>query len=186
MRNNILKYSYFVILSYFIFIITPIICYLLIDYFDLFKDPLTKFGLSENTNFIWIIFSLFFNLFLYVNSKVLLKRNNIKNKILNVILKISLYSLLISTIFINFNYIHSITAFIYFLIYPFFIFTYGFFIKKRNYKLGLFSIIISALCLILPIITLYFFKGLGIPEITHSILVLIWSFKLINARNNII
>jgi hypothetical protein len=39
---------------------------------------------------------------------------------LNVILKISLYSLLISTIFINFNYIHSITAFIYFLIYALF------------------------------------------------------------------
>jgi hypothetical protein len=186
MKNKIFKYDFFLMFSYIIFIITPIICYILIEQFNLFTDPLTKFGLSENSSYLWIFISLFFNLFLYVNSKIILKRQNIKQKFLSIILFFSLINLFISTIFIQYNTIHSLTAFIYFLTYPFFIFTYGFFIKKNNPNVGLFSIGMSSLCLVLPITTLGIFKGFAIPEITHCLLVLFWNIKLIYTRNNVI
>jgi hypothetical membrane protein len=77
------------------------------------------------------------------------------------------------------NYkIHNLFAVSYFIGYIISIFLFGYKLLRNDFRIGISSIIIAISCLVFPIITTYFFKGWAIPEIIHTMFILVWVIML--------
>jgi hypothetical membrane protein len=74
--------------------------------------------------------------------------------------------------------IHNLFAVSYFIGYIISIFLFGYKLLRSDFRIGISSIIIAISCLVFPIITTYFFKGWAIPEIIHTMFILVWVIML--------
>jgi len=73
---------------------------------------------------------------------------------------------------------HTITAISYFVGYTFSIFLFGYRLLESDFRMGMTSIVLSLCSMFIPILTLFVFPGLAIPEIIHTIFIFLWDITL--------
>lgn len=79
-----------------------------------------------------------------------------------------------------YKYMHDVPAYLYFMIYPLAIFTMGFINRKRiHYNEWVRHLIISLVMITLPLAFMNSFEGKAVPEILHTIIVIIWNLTLL-------
>ncbi len=177
------KYLY--IISSFIGILIPIFCFYLLPNINILSEPLSKFGIAEETRFIWMFFLQILSLLLYLSNlnsieKIQKNINTFELTILTTINIISSVSLsLTGLIDMSIKYIHLGFAGVFFLAYTGFIFWWGFLNIKHNLKDAILSISISILILLsFFIIVKYMSFGYGISEVIFIILITYWNHKI--------
>jgi hypothetical protein len=177
------KYLY--IISSFIGILIPIFCFYLLPNINILSEPLSKFGIAEETRFIWMFFLQILSLLLYLSNlnsieKIQKNINTFELTILTTINIISSVSLsLTGLIDMSIKYVHLGFAGVFFLAYTGFIFWWGFLNIKHNLKDAILSISISILILLsFFIIVKYMSFGYGISEVIFIILITYWNHKI--------
>lgn len=176
--------KHLMVVSTLIGIFIPIICFFLLPQWDISIEPLSKFGISNETKYLWLVFNQVIALLLFINNLNAIDhmRNEInlfKLKILKHINIISIFSLSLSG-FINMNYVytHLIFACMFFFFYTAFIFWWGVFNIKYHLKKAVFSIIISLLILS-STYTLHMGYGYGVFEVIFILSIIIWNIKIV-------
>jgi len=143
-------------------------------------NPLSKFGLYEETNPFWIFSLIFTSIVIFINSDNIIKDLDIKyKKVISWLFNISIIGL-IGIAFINMDYnrlLHNISAGIFFLFYTISIFCVGILTIKNDFRIAMASIIISILMLIS--ILFLMIKMQSISEIIFMILSFLWNFIII-------
>ena len=163
-------------------ILIPIACFFLLP-LDIFEEPLSKFGVSEKTKYLWLSFTQIIAILLYINNinviyDIYNSISKFQFKILKYINIISILSLSLTGIInMNIKYPHLIFATIFFFFYTAFIFWWGVFNIKYNLKIALFSIIISLLILS-STISIKMGYGYGIFEIIFILSIIIWNISI--------
>lgn len=156
---------------------SPLICYLLIPNFNILNQPLSYFGIVEETSNIWFYSLLMIFLGVVLNGERRVDENIIKihQNPLKIILTISSMSLFGLTFFtMEQPLIHNIFATIFFLGYSLFVFLYGLSKSLKTVRGGRPSLIIGILMLSSPLLIIPF-PSYGVMEITHISLTLIWN-----------
>ena len=91
--------------SMFFGIVIPILCFQILPDINILEDPLSIFGIKDDTKILWISFNILISLSLlsigYESNKMIKDVEN--NKILNIINYLSVISLILSAI-INMNF----------------------------------------------------------------------------------
>lgn len=172
-----------ILLSTILGIFIPILCIYLIPEWNVYAEPLSKFGISKETKYLWLAFIQVIAGLLYVNNTGIItqiteKIGNIRKKILQIINLISITSLSLSGfITMDIRYPHLIFAIIFFLFYTAFIFWWGVFNIKYNLKIAAFSIITSLLILV-STWTIKMGYGYGVFEIVFIISIIVWNIRV--------
>jgi len=80
---------------------------------------------------------------------------------------------------LNWGWVHNISAWIYFFMYPLVIFIHTH-INRKNLHLSDWraGILISMGMIVLPLLSISLFSGLAIPETIHIFFVIIWNLKI--------
>ena len=166
-------------------IIIPIMCFYMLPNINILTDPLSKFGIAQETRLIWMAFLQVLAILLYLSNlnridKIKKNINKFEITILTIINILSSVSLsLTGLIDMSIKYAHLGFAGIFFLAYTGFIFWWGFLNIKTNLKEATLSIAIALLILISSIITINFTSfGYGISEIIFIILIIYWNSKV--------
>jgi hypothetical protein len=152
--------------------------------FNIKDIQMSKWGTIENFGWIFnlglmlISISLCFNSFIYIK-----KHNRILYKKFFYILFLIVSSSLFFTGFFDvedYRSIHNVFAYTYFFSYPLSIFILSH-LNRRSilYKDWLSHITFSVLMILLPLSLMSFFNGMAIPEISHTIIVMIWNLKIL-------
>lgn len=164
------------IISIIIGVFVPIICFILIPKMDILYEPLSIFGITEETKMLWFIFIQMLALNLYfLNIK---RSNNLVLKILNLASSISLS--LLGFIDMNIHFYHTLFAILFFLFYTGFIFWYGFNQIKKSIKCAVKSIVLALFIGVFAYVSLILLKlGYGVFEIVFIIALIYWD-KLVN------
>lgn len=182
--------KHLMVISTFIGIFIPIICFFLIPQWDISIEPLSKFGISDETKYLWLAFNQIIALLLFVNNinaidHMVGEINLFKLKVLKYINIISIFSLSLSG-FINMNhtYTHLVFATMFFLFYTAFIFWWGVFNIRYHLKKAIFSIVI-ALIILSSTYTLQMGYGYGIFEAIFIVSIIIWNIKILGNNDYI-
>ncbi len=150
---------------------------------NLTEIQLSHWGGNHDFSWLWnfsvvlISISFYFNSKKYINSyPELNKRKTIS--LLFTITSICLF--LTGVININYLYPHDLFAFGYFLTAPLAIFSFAHFNpKKISVTAWRTNLTISTLLIVLPIIAIFFYNGLAISEIIHTVLIMSWNFIIL-------
>ena len=153
-------------------IFIPIVCFLLLPKMNILFEPLSTFGISDETYLLWFVFIqiISINLFLlnYDRSKCL------PLKTLNALSTVSLSML--GIINMNIRYLHNTLAIIFFLSYTAYIFWYGYSIISHNIRHSIISIIISIFIILSSIVSILGFNlGYGIFEVIFILSIIFWN-----------
>lgn len=169
--------NYYTIISLFTFcsmmIYGFIISKLTIDY------PLSKLGIYEETNVVWIGTLIVLSVSILVNSISYLVENNVQNKILLFPLFTTSVFCLLGVSFFNMGIhgtTHNIFAGLFFILYTISIFLFGILIIQKDFRIGSSSIIISILMLGCFLWLLH--QPQLFPEIGFIILSFTWNFMI--------
>lgn len=166
-----------------IVIFTALICFCLFSApsLSLTTISLSKFGVSTGINYIWNIGLFIMGIILYssvLKNIYLYHKDHIINNRLTLSFTIGTVMLLLTAL-IDMSYpIHNITAVLYFIGYTFSIFLFGYKLLESDFRMGMTSIIMSICSMIIPVVTLFIFPGLAIPEIIHTIFIFLWDITL--------
>jgi hypothetical membrane protein len=165
------------VISSTLFFIVLLFCIYNVNEINIKDISLSHYGINKKTGFLWNTSLFLLGILLYILSLKNVFRYYSNNRISsNLIILFSLSSLflLLTAIIDMNNYIHNLFAVSYFIGYTISIFLFGYKLLKSDFRIGISSILISLSCLIFPILTTYFFKGLAIPEIVHTIFIFTW------------
>ncbi len=172
-----------IIFSSILGVLIPIACFFLIPSLNIFIEPLSKFGVSSKTKYLWLFFTQIISILLYINNLNIISEisesiNSLQLSILKYINIISIISLSMAGIInMNFRYPHLIFATIFFLFYTAFIFWFGVYNIRYNLKVALFSIITSLLILS-STLSIKMGYGYGIFEIIFITSIIIWNIRM--------
>ena len=143
---------------------------------------LEDFGWIFNYGLIIVSLTTFFNAFHYIKN-----HNRIISKKIHY-LAFGLTSLFL--FFVGFfpvnehQNLHNIFAFSYFFSYPLSIFLLSHINRKHiTYKEWFSHLIISSIMILTPLILIKFFNGMAIPEIAHTLIVMLWNIKILMKIN---
>lgn len=168
------------IASIFCFIIIFFLCWY-VTQFNIKDIPLSKLGINEKIKNLWnfsvvlVSISMFINISAYVFQHLVVGR-----KFLRVMIGI-ICVFLAGTAIIDMNTLvpHSLSAVLYFIGFPIFIFLLSFLNRKHILISEWKHHIKSAITMIIiPLICLYSFKGLAICELTHAMIVMYWNISI--------
>lgn len=137
-----------------------------------------RFGWIFNNGIIILSLTTFINVYFYIKNH---------NRIFN---KKTLYFLFFFVSFSLFlvgffpvnknNIIHNISAFSYFFSYPLSIFLLSHINRKHIiYNEWITHITTSSIMIILPLMFLYFFEGMAISELSHTLMVMFWNLRIL-------
>jgi hypothetical protein len=154
--------------SIFFGIIIPILCFQILPDINILEDPLSIFGIKDDTKILWISFNILISLSIlsigYESNKMIKDIEN--NKLLNVINYLSVVSLILSAIInMNFRILHLTFASIFFLLSTLYIFLYGYFYKNIRYSVSLLSMFVVSINTILILLVFYFDISYGLFEV---------------------
>lgn len=148
---------------------------------NLTETSLSNYGINDKTGYIWNISLFILGILLYLHALRNIFRYYSSAQISSrLVLSFTISSLfLLLTASIDMSYkIHDTFAVSYFIGYIVSIFLFGYKLLYTDFRIGISSILISICCLIFPILTTYLFKGWAIPEIIHTLFILIWVVML--------
>lgn len=169
------------VISIVIFTVVFLFCWYVTG-FNIFDIQLSYWGVAEKASSYWngtimiLAASLFFNVDYYVKNHIRM----VDKKILRVSFGSVFLSLFITGYMDMHHYIHNFTAVYYFFILPLTIYLMAYFNRKTiQYKEWLTHIIFSTCMIIMPLLFIHLFKGMAISEITHSLIVMLWSLWIL-------
>jgi hypothetical membrane protein len=165
------------IVSTTLFFVVLLFCIYNVNELKISEISLSQYGINHKTGILWNTSLFILGVLLYLLSLKNIFRYYNHDKIsTNITISFSLSSIfLLLTAAIDMSYkIHNLFAVSYFIGYIISIFLFGYKLLRSDFRIGISSIIVAISCLIFPIITTYFFKGWAIPEIVHTIFILIW------------
>ncbi len=167
------------IISSILFILLLMFCINDANELNISEISLSRFGIYPKTFWVWNTGLFILGIILYVHSlKHIVKYYKDINNPVSTMFTLSTISLLL-TASINMSYsIHNWTAVSYFLGYVISIFLFGFNLLQRDFRIGITSICIAIISVLFPLLGLYFFKGLAIPEIIHTLCIFLWIIVL--------
>lgn len=163
-----------VIVSMILFFGTLGFCSYMAKDLQITKISLSNFGIYKSIGIFWntALFLIALQLFHVTRNSII--KHNISKKI-KVLFTIATVFLMITAV-VTMNYkIHNYTAWLYFILYPISMFLYGYELIKTEFRLGMTSMFLSLTSLLLPAISLFFFSGFAIPEICHTLSIMIWT-----------
>lgn len=172
-KDRLLKFRQILsIISIIIGISVPVFCYIMIPKMDILYQPLSVFGITEQTKYLWFVFIQLLAMNLYfLNIK---RSNNIVLNVLNFASSISLS--LLGIIDMNVHFYHTLFAILFFVFYTCFIFWYGFGQIKKSIKTALKSMILAVFILLSAYISLGVLSlGYGIFEIIFILSLVYWN-----------
>jgi hypothetical membrane protein len=164
-----------------LFFIVLLFCIFNVSELSLAEISLSHYGINHKTGIVWNTSLFILGVLLYIQSLRNIFRYYQNDKAdTNIIIYFSISSLfLLLTAVVDMSFkIHNFFAVSYFIGYTISIFLFGYNLLKNDFRIGISSIIISLACLIFPILTTYFFKGWAIPEIIHTVFILLWVLVL--------
>lgn len=163
------------VVSSILFIFLLFFCIYNANDLNIYDISLSRFGVYPKTYLIWNIGLFILGIILYVHSlRHVIKYHKDTSTSISTMFTLSTIFLL-TTASVNMSYsIHNWTAISYFLGYIISIFLFGFKLLPSDFRIGITSIIIAILSVFLPLIGLYIFKGLAIPEIIHTLCIFLW------------
>ena len=166
-------------------ILAPLFCWYMIPDFNPIYRPLSYFGVAELTFWYWNISVLIIASALYINAyrSIPIYFTNLKQrKFLEIVLSIAFIALCAIALVSMDNYIvHRFAAYSFFLVYNFFVFSFGFIRSLKYVRRGLFSISIGILMLLSSLLLIPF-PSYGIFEIVYFFLLLLWNTHLFYKR----
>lgn len=170
-------------LSLILGILIPIVCFLMIPDISIINDPLSRFGIEDNTRIIWIIFNILmaFALFSigYESNKEI--EDATKRKMLNYLISFSsMFFALSGVITMDIKIPHLTLAGLFFLSYTAYIFWYGMFCKYK--RLTLYSMILTCVTLVPAIPTFAMDISYGTFEVVFISVVVTWNYLLIYSK----
>lgn len=172
--------------SIFLGLFSPLYCWYMFPSFNPFLDPLSKFGIQEETWMMWDLTLFMLSIAIFLNSKHAIKyrfKNRVTIFSLRSLVFISSISLiLVAVISIDVNEdLHYWLAFLYFAVYNFYVFIFGLIRMYKDIRKGFFSVVMGSLML-LSTLLLIPFQGMGIFEITYASLVMFWNLVIFIKR----
>jgi hypothetical protein len=149
----------------------------LIEEFDIFKDPLSVFGISSTTEISWKITLLVISILIWIKNRNFIKKYDIDNKTIKILNDIVISTLILSTfIDMNFGKIHDILSLTFIVLSIIFIFSVSYITKiKRFLYISLFTTSITLLSTMSFII---FDTGYALTEIVFILSTIYWYFKM--------
>ena len=150
--------------------------------FSILDIQLSQWGVELTTAKWWNFIIMLLSITLSINTLFyIIKHNRIIYKQLFICCFLILFISLFITGLLPMNYeFHDITAYFYFLTFPFIIFLLAFLNRKKiQYREWLNHLIFSTCMIIIPLIFINIFKGMAIAEVSHSIIVMGWSLWLL-------
>ena len=159
-------------------IISPLIlCYFSPD-FDPRTDPVSKFGILQNSAPIFMIYLIIFSIALLWNGLTTV-RKLIKNKHYRFWLKLililaSINLFLTGIIPMDKGAWHQIPALCFFLVYNFFIFLFGIARSRSYVRKGFVSVVTGSLMLLSYLLVIPF-ESYGIAEVVYILLIFFWN-----------
>lgn len=177
------------IVSILLFFVVMIFCWKVTD-FKLTEIQLSYWG-RPNMEYAWLwnsiivvlSISIFFNNMYFVREHSRLKYKTIPY-ILFSFVAICLF--LVGLFNLDYEIIHDVAAWLYFFVYPLSIFTMAYLNRKiLLYKEWFTHLIFSIIMIVLPLTLLGFFKGFGMSEIIHSVVVSAWNIHVAFKRFDI-
>lgn len=169
------------VISSTLFFVVLLFCVYNVNELKIADISLSHYGINQKTGTLWNISLFILGVLLYLQSlKNIFRYYNHAKISSNLTISFSLSSIfLLLTAAIDMSYkIHNLFAVSYFIGYIISIFLFGYKLLRTDFRIGISSIIIAISCLVFPIITTYFFKGWAIPEIIHTMFILIWVIML--------
>ena len=172
----------YIIFSIIVGIVAPILCYSLIPHFNIENDPLSKFGISEETAEIWLLSLMFIAVGLWLNGEYriddMIKREKWR-PLLKWMLRVSTFSLLMMALIdMTWHWTHKILALLFFCGYNIFVFAFGVIRSLTYVRRGMFSVIMATLMLTTSLLVLPF-PSYGIAEIFYILLIVVWNTKVL-------
>lgn len=156
-------------------------CLMSLPEFNLSDISLSRFGISEGTYLVWNIGLFILGVVLYLSvmrNVYLYHKDKIINKRLTVLFAVSTVMLLFTAIVDMRFSIHNILAILYFVGYTLSIFLFGYKLLESDFRMGMTSICVAIASMIVPILSLFVFPGLAIPEIVHTLFIFLWDLTL--------
>jgi len=169
------------IISSTLFFVVLLFCISNTDELNLADHSLSHFGINYKTSTLWNWSLFFLGVVLYLHALRSIFRYYTDGKIssnLTILFSFSSLSLLLTALVDMRFTIHNFFAISYFIGYIISIFLFGYKLLSFDFRIGISSIIISLACLIFPIITTYIFTGWAIPELIHTLFILLWVVML--------
>lgn len=169
-----------IILSSIFFFITLFIC-LFYSVNSIFDIQLSYWGLEDVIGQLWNYTLMIMATSMHLNTQFLLSAEKIvRRKVLAILFTSVFVSLFLSGLVSMQYMLHNLAACYYFLSYPLSIFLFYKFNKhlmQKDEQRGHLFFVISMV--LLPIILIFPFPGMGIAEIAHSVLVIAWSLWIL-------
>lgn len=169
------------IISIIIFIMIFIGCWYVTD-FKITEIQLSYWGLESKISSFWNIAVMLISVSMFFNVRYYIMNHN------RMIYKKTLYYMFISVFIAQFiiglvtmnHELHNLVAYYYFFVYPLSIFMLSYLNRKTiQYREWLGNLIFSISMVLLPLIFIHFFKGMAISEISHCVVVLLWSLWIL-------
>jgi len=182
MKDKILKFKKIhTVISIVIFTLLISYCIFSLPNLHLSAISLSRFGISEGTSSIWNIGLFGIGLMLYASvwkNIYSYFEDEIINKRLTILFIVSSIMLLLTAVIDMKHSIHNITAILYFIGYTLGMFLFGYKLLITDFRMGMTSIVASICSIIFPLIGLFIFPGLAIPEIVHTGFIFLWDITL--------
>ena len=158
--------------------IAPLICLFLFPEFDPRIQPISYFGILQNTSFIFMTSLVIFSVALFWNGITIIRKliKNRKYKFwLRIILTIaSICLFLTGVVTMDFGILHKIPALCFFLSYNFFVFLFGIMRSTSYVRKGLFSVL-TGVMMLLSSLLLIPFPSYGVAEVVYIFFILFWN-----------
>lgn len=169
-----------------LFLIIFAICYK-VTKFKITEIPLSQWGVTNSVSWLWngclfcLGISCYFNIHQYLQSHPHLQfKAHFKYAFLVQCVSMSLLG-----IFVKGQLIHNILAYSYFFGIPLIIFLLAALNRKRlTFNDWLTNTVLSSFMIVIPLATLFIFKGKAIAEFSHSILFLVWNLYILKEFKN--
>ncbi len=170
--------KYHTILSFIVFFSVLIYCTLKIR-LSITTNPLSKFGIHEETNLLWMSSLIITSLVLWVNSMTITDWDLKYKKTTWCLFTIASIGL-IGVAFVDMEYnkwVHNISAGIFFLFYIISVFFTGLQMIKSDFRIAMISIFISVL---MTVNILWLVTSIqSVPEILFVLLSFLWNFIIV-------
>lgn len=166
-------------------VLTPLFCWWMIPDFNPIQKPLSYFGVVEHTSWIWNATLLVLSVGIFLNAKAsffyYFKKRSTR-RFLRSLLWISSFSLVLTAV-VNMQYslVHKLAAACFFASYNFFVFCFGVMRAFKQFRKGVFSVVVGLLML-LTCLLLIPFPSYGVFEIVYMILIIYWNGTILKER----
>ncbi len=142
---------------------------------------LSRYGLLENTHYAWNIGLFVTGLLLLVNVVSHVNKyyeNSSRKNLLVISFALSIVCMLLTAVFDMTHDLHNYVAIIYFVGFTVSMYSFGHYLIKSSFRVGVTAVVFSLVSAVLPLLFLRSTTALAIPEIVHSTVVFLWVILL--------